>query len=369
LSDVALDLTSDRDLGDCLIDTASSFDRQVLLHPRDVVSSRDDFEVIGAFNPGAVQTAEGIVLLVRVAERPRETRTGFIGLPRWAGCGIEIDWVANDDVALIDSRVIRMKSDRRHRLTFTSHLKVIYLEDEPSVVKPGGPALSPASEVEEFGIEDPRITRIDDRYYITYVAVSRQGVVTALASTDDFQTFMRHGVIFGPENKDVVLFPERINGEFVAIHRPSGAAGFARPEMWLARSPDLFHWGQHEQLLGTGAGVSRIGAGPPPVRIPQGWLVIYHECSAPKCAGDIGVYSAWALLLAHDQPQRILARSRVPLLTPHADFERVGFVPNVVFPTGIVADESSLLIFYGACDTSTAVVRVWLEDVLALMGA
>lgn len=348
-------------------DPASSRDRQVLLRPRDVVSSRDDFEVIGAFNPGVVRTAAGIVLLVRVAERARETRTGFIGLPRWAECGIEIDWVATDDVESTDPRVIRMKSDRRSRLTFTSYLQVIRLDDELSVVKPGGPALSPASEIEEFGIEDPRITCIDDRYYITYVSVSRHGVATALASTDDFHTFMRHGVIFGPENKDVVLFPERINGEFVAIHRPSGAAGFGRPEMWLARSPDLIHWGQHEHLLRTGPGISRIGAGPPPVRIPQGWLVIYHECSEPKCTRDVGVYSACALLLAHDQPQRILARSRVPLLTPHAIFERIGFVPNVVFPTGIVAEGSSLLIFYGACDTSTAVVRMPLADVLASM--
>ena len=95
--------------------------------------------------------------------------------------------------------------------------------------------------------------------------------------------------------------------------------------------------------------------------------MIYHECSEPKRPEDIGVYSASALLLAHDQPQRILARSRMPLLTPHTDFERQGFVPNVIFPTGIVVEGSSLLIFYGACDTSTAVVRMPLEDVLGSM--
>ncbi len=308
-----------------------------------------------------------MALVVRVVERPRHARPGFTGLPRWeAGQCMVIDWVANEELEFIDPRVVRCKSDGLTRLTFTSYLKVVRSLDGVNIVDNDGPVFLPESPLDEFGVEDPRVTPLDGRFYITYVAVSRHGVATALASTEEFNTFTRHGVIFGPDNKDVVLFPERIDGQYVALHRPSGSAGFSRPEMWLARSPDLLHWGQHEHLLGGGSGwdSGRIGAGPPPLRVPEGWLVIYHGSARPGQPGDVGVYSAGALLLAYEDPSRILRRSSQPLLMPRTDFERGGFVPNVVFPTGVVADGSSLLVYYGAGDTSSAVVRLSLDEVL-----
>jgi beta-1,2-mannobiose phosphorylase / 1,2-beta-oligomannan phosphorylase len=341
-----------------------------LVRPCDVSPSGDDFEVIGTFNPGAAKTADGVVLLVRVAERPRNVRPGFTGLPRWkAGRGIIIDWVPDDQLELVDSRVVRSKSDGFVRLTFTSYLKVVRSVDGLHFIEGEGPVLLPESPLEEFGVEDARVTPLEGRFYLTYVAVSRRGVATALASTEDFRTFSRHGVIFGPENKDVVLFPDKIAGQYVALHRPSGSAGFARPEMWLARSPDLIHWGQHQCLLsvGTSWDSGRIGAGPPPLRIAEGWLVFYHGNQRPAPPGDVGVYSAGAMLLAHDDPSRILRRSTRPLLTPEADFETSGFVPNVVFPTGIVAAGRSLLVYYGAADTSSAVVRLSLDEVLSAL--
>ncbi len=293
-------------------------------------------------------------------------------MPRWeAGRGIAIDWVADDELEFIDPRVVRCKSDGLVRLTFTSYLKVVRIVDAGRVVDDCGAVFAPELPLEEFGVEDPRITPLDERFYMTYVGASRHGVATLLASTADFRTFTRHGVIFGPDNKDVVIFPEQIAGQYVALHRPSGSAGFARPEMWLARSPDLIHWGQHQHLLGVGTtwDSGRIGAGPPPLRIAEGWLVIYHGNRRPQKPGDVGAYSAGALLLAHDDPSRILRRSTRPLLTPEADFECTGFVPNVVFPTGIVAQGDSLLIYYGAGDTSSAVVRMSLDEVLASLDA
>ncbi|MCE9554714.1 MAG: glycoside hydrolase family 130 protein [Planctomycetes bacterium] len=341
--------------------------RQIVIRSADVPPSRDDLEVIGTFNPGAVKTSNGIVLLVRVAERPYPLRPGFTGLPRWeTGRGNVIDWVANEALEWIDPRVVRCKADGLVRLTFTSYLKVFRSADGIQFVADGVSDFLPESPLEEFGVEDPRITPLDGRFYITYVAVSRHGVATALASTENFRSFTRHGVIFGPENKDVVLFPERIDGQYVALTRPSGGAGFARPEMWLAKSPDLIHWGQHQHLLGVGAtwDSGRIGAGPPPLRVEEGWLVLYHGNRRPRGPGDVGEYSAGAMLLAHDDPRRILRRCAAPFLKPEAEFECEGFVPGVVFPTGVVADGPSLLIYYGAADTSSAVVRMSLDEIL-----
>jgi predicted GH43/DUF377 family glycosyl hydrolase len=341
--------------------------RQALVRPTDVSPLGDDFEVIGTFNPGAVKTSDGVVLIVRVAVCPRYQRSGFTGLPRWeADRGITIDWVANNELEFIDPRVVRCKSNGLTRLTFTSYLKVVRSFDGVNITDYDGSIFKPELPLEEFGVEDPRITSLEGRFFFTYVAVSRHGVATALASTEDFYTFTRHGVIFGPENKDVVLFPEQIDGQYIALHRPSGSAGFARPEMWLARSPDLIHWGEHQHLLGVGASwdSGRIGAGPPPLRVPEGWLVIYHGNERPKRPGDVGSYSAGAILLAYEDPRRILRRSTVPLFTPQADFEREGFVSNVVFPTGIVADGHSLFVYYGACDTISAVVQLSLDEIL-----
>jgi beta-1,2-mannobiose phosphorylase / 1,2-beta-oligomannan phosphorylase len=332
--------------------------------------SQDGFEVIGAFNPGVVKTAGEIVLLVRVAERPSERRFGFSGLPRWdADRGTTIDWIADDELEWIDPRVVRCKCDGHTRLTFISHLKVVRSHDGLRISEFDDSHFLPESPLAEFGVEDPRITQLDGRFWISYVAVSRHGVATALASTEDFHTFTRHGLIFGPENKDVVLFPEQIDGQYVALHRPSGAAGFARPEIWLARSPDLLHWGEHQHLLSGEASwdALRIGAGPPPQRIDEGWLIIYHGAARPSRPGEAGAYSAGAMLLAHEDPSRVLRRSEGPLFSPLTDFECNGFVPNVVFPTGMVAENRSLLIYYGAADTVTAVIRMSIDEVLASM--
>ena len=192
----------------------------LLLQPADVPASRPDFEVVGAFNPGAVRTADEVVLLVRVAERPRERRAGFTGLPRWERGEIVTDWVPDGELEPIDARVVRRKSDGLLRLTFTSHLRVVRCGEGRAVREVTGVTFRPHGEVEEFGVEDPRITPLNGRFYFTYVAVSRHGPATALASTSDFVTFERHGIIFCPENKDVVLFPEPIGGRFAALHRP-----------------------------------------------------------------------------------------------------------------------------------------------------
>src|ERR1043166_5603404 len=222
-----------------------------LLAPEDFKASQLDLEVIGAFNPGAIAMRQGVVLLVRVAERAAERRRGQTALPRWdwEKGRVVIDWERNSDLKPVDIRVVQRKRGGVVRLTFTSHLRVVYSKDGRTLDSEGA-RFDPATEYEEFGVEDPRITRIGSTFYFTYVAVSRHGAATALASTKDFKSFKRHGIIFCPENKDVVLFPEKIDGRYFALHRPNAATPFTKPEMWLASSTDLTNWGRHEHFLG-----------------------------------------------------------------------------------------------------------------------
>jgi predicted GH43/DUF377 family glycosyl hydrolase len=333
---------------------------RLLLSPSDLTPLRDDFQVVGVFNPGAILANDEVILLVRVAERPRETRTGFTALPRWSpGVGLEIDWLADDEIEVVDPRVVKRKADGLVRLTFISHLRVVRCGDGRSVSEITDVHFLPESHLEEFGVEDPRITALDNRFYFTYVSVSRHGAGTALASTLDFRSFERHGMIFCPENKDVVLFPERISGEFVALHRPNAATPFCRPEMWVARSPDLIHWGRHECLHGGGAAweTGRVGAGTPPVRTSDGWVEIYHGNRQPTKHGEVGMYSTGVLLLDKNNPAQIHRRTAHSIFEPTAEFERQGFVPDVVFPTGIIETATTYLVYYGAADSCTAVVE------------
>jgi predicted GH43/DUF377 family glycosyl hydrolase len=324
-------------------------------------------EVIGVFNPGAIATNDGVFLLVRVAEQPVERRLGFTALPRWdvASKNVAVDWIRHDQSETRDQRVIRRKQDNLTRLTFLSHLRVIRSRDGKHIDSvEDDAAFWPANTYEEFGVEDPRITRIDDTFYITYVAVSRHGVVTALASTKDFKSFERHGILFPPENKDVVLFPERIGRDYYALHRPNAATPFTKPEMWMATSSDLIHWGHHEQFLGGSEewDIGRIGAGTPPIRTAGGWLALYHGNSKREEDTGIGIYSGGALLLDLDNPRKIVGRSG-RLFVPETKYELEGFVPNVVFPTGMVLRDDVVLVYYGAADTYTAVVEFSLKDI------
>jgi predicted GH43/DUF377 family glycosyl hydrolase len=263
--------------------------------------------------------------------------------------------------------VVRYKQDGTVRLTFISHLLTVCSTNGRSVASVDGVRFGPEVEYEEYGVEDPRITRIVDTFYFTYVAVSRHGAATALASTNNFQTFTRHGIIFYPENKDVVLFPEQIDGAYVALHRPHPATRFTAPEMWLAWSSDLVHWGQHEPLRTQVAlwARGRTGAGTPPIRTSEGWLEVYHGNDKGADVPGIGTYAAGALLLDFQQPHRLLGQSIGAVLTPETDFEREGFVPNVVFPTGIVERGETLLLYYGAADTAVGVVEVSRAELLA----
>lgn len=336
--------------------------RGLLLQPSDIVPSQVGWEVIGVLNPAVSLVGGELVMLARVAERPIETRPGKTALPRWQPTGdVEVDWIDDADRQLIDARVLAMKKTGALRLTSVSHLQVL----RPSKTGEGRwnavASVLPETEFEEFGIEDPRITKIGDTYWITYVAVSKLGACTALMSSPDLVTFKRCGVIFPCENKDVVLFPETFDGDFLALHRPNPNSHFSPPSIWMARSPDLIHWGRHRPLLHGRERWEgdRIGSGTPPILIEEGvtetgWLTLYHGSETSSIAGRVGQYAAGALLLNRYNPAHVIARSTEPVMTPTTDFEVNGFVPNVVFPTAMVDRGDTLQVFYGAADTCIA---------------
>lgn len=340
-----------------------------LLRPGDVPPSQDDMEVVGVFNPGAIGVRDGTVLLARVAEAPKP-RSGWIGLPRWdvRHGRIVCDWVRESAATREDSRSARVHADGRVRLTFASHLCAVRVDSGQNVGSIEPARFVPSDPLEEYGVEDPRITEIDGTYYITYVAVSVHGPATALATTRDFRTFARHGVIFCPDNKDVVLFPEKIDGRYLALHRPSLSSPITRPEIWLASSADARSWGGHRPFYaGTAPWEgARVGAGAPPLRTSAGWLELFHGKEAgPNRPGS---YAGGLLLLDADDPTTIRGVSG-PVFVPEEEFERTGFIPDVVFPTGIVPTDDTVLVYYGAADAFTGVTQFRTRDLLACVSA
>jgi predicted GH43/DUF377 family glycosyl hydrolase len=244
-------------------------------------------------------------------------------------------------------------------LTSISHLRLARSTDGITFRTADTPTIRPATVYETFGIEDPRVTCIRDVFYITYVGVSPLGVTTCLASTRDFKSFERHGIIFHPDNKDVVILPERIDGKYYALHRPHSSL-FLRNDIWLAESPDLLCWGNHRHLVGTREGrwdQTRIGAGAVPFRIEEGWLEVYHGADRDNR------YCMGAVLLDGERPWNVLARSERPLFEPQAEYERAGFFGSVVFSCGLLFEEQKLKIYYGAADTSTCYAEIPLIDV------
>jgi len=234
------------------------------------------------------------------------------------------------------------------------------------------PVLFPAKEglfelYESDGIEDPRATLIDGVHHIMYTAASGFGPRIALATTVDFRSFERIALVSEPGNKDGVLFPERIDGLYVRLDRPIGQdVG----RIWISYSKDLRNWGHSRVLMSPRYGYwdsYRIGASVPPIRTEQGWLEIYHGNDKRVDDPGIGSYAAGALLLDLNNPQRLLRQSAGPILAPETDFERQGFVPNVVFPTGLVERDETVLLYYGAADTNTAVVEFSRSELLAAL--
>jgi predicted GH43/DUF377 family glycosyl hydrolase len=219
-----------------------------------------------------------------------------------------------------------------------------------------------------WGVENPRTTWVSELgcWIIAYTVCSPQGPYVALASTRDFRTVDLIGPAVPPDDKDACLLSRHVEGQFVLLHRPY-VPKTGRADVWLSRSVDLRSWSAPQQVLAARPGMAwdswRVGMGPPPIETPAGWVGIYHGV---KQLAHGPVYRAGLVLLDHDQPQRVLRRSRDWVLAPTAPYERTGDVPNVVFPTGVALDPGTdeLRLYYGAADTTVAMASARLSDVI-----
>jgi len=224
---------------------------------------------------------------------------------------------------------------------------------------------------EEWGIEDPRLTWVEDRdcWVIAYTAYSPSGPLVSLAETKDFRSFQRLGPVMPPENKDAALFPRRFGNRYAMIHRPVASAK-AGAHIWISFSPDLIHWGEHQLLLKARHGAwwdaSKIGLGPPPLETAEGWLVMYHGV---RVTASGSLYRVGLALLDLVDPRRVLRRSNEWVFAPEMPYECLGDVPTVVFPCGWILDEptGSIRLYYGGADTCLALATASLSDILAYL--
>jgi predicted GH43/DUF377 family glycosyl hydrolase len=348
-------------------DIARRFPQNPLLQPADIQPSRPDWKIECLLNPGVFRFNGRTCLLVRVAERPTQ-REGLVSFPILSESGearvLEFD--RNDPrLDLSNPRVLRY--DGVHYLTTLSHLRMLTSDDGIHFRQETAyPPLYGHGSLETFGIEDCRVSRIADTFYLTYTAVSPNGVAVAMRSTRDWKIFHEHGLIFPPHNKDCALFEEKIAGDYFALHRPSSPE-IGGNYIWLAQSPDLLHWGKHTCLARTRPGTwdsARVGAGAAPIKTPAGWLEIYHG------ANEKNRYCLGALLLDLEQPSKLIARSKDPIMEPLAPYEQTGFFGNVVFTNGHLVNDDSLTIYYGASDSVICAAEFYTSEILkSLVGS
>jgi beta-1,4-mannooligosaccharide/beta-1,4-mannosyl-N-acetylglucosamine phosphorylase len=228
-------------------------------------------------------------------------------------------------------------------------------------------------------VYDPRLTVLDGRCYMCFAVDTRHGVRGGVAVTDDFDRWeVLH--LTTPDNRNMVLFPEKLGGKYMRLERPFPlySRGGEKFDLWFSDSPDLAYWGNHQLVLGTEqvnyAG-DKIGPGAPPVKTDKGWLTLFHTVRIDRSRelsawhpGWFKTYEIGMMLLDLNEPWRVSSMLPVPLLSPEAPYERTGFRGDVLFPGGLIIEDSGeVKIYYGAADTVECLATASLDDLLALL--
>jgi len=312
-------------------------------HPGGPVLTREDVpdvapEIVDAtsvFNPGAIATQDGVTLLLRVQTRGRRT---FLMRAR-SEDGLRF---------LVDPEIVRIEG----------------IDALPERV---------------YHVYDPRITRIgDDLLVVCALDVDGACRLGVFRAEDDLRRLVLIGYGAGSDSRNGVLFPEKIGGRYFRLERPNRKPPPGEPAsgtgIVLAESDDLVEWRTIASVMSGRPHYwdELIGSGPPPLKTREGWLHIYHGIATHFLAANI--YQAGAVLLDAADPSKVLARTRDNILEPREPFELTGQVPNVVFPSGMVAtdvdangfaaDSSRVLLYYGAADTSVGLATTTVRELL-----
>jgi beta-1,4-mannooligosaccharide/beta-1,4-mannosyl-N-acetylglucosamine phosphorylase len=306
-----------------------------IISRNDIVSNKPYLsDVSSVFNPGAVRWNDQIVLILRVQNRGRETYL----LPAFSGDGIHfhinIEPIALDGIEKLPYRV--------------------------------------------YHVYDPRITRIDEIFYITLALDIDGGCRIGAAVTSDFTKFEFLGVMLNDDARNAVLFPEKIDDKYAMLYRPNrssvdGAVASGN-EIELALSDDLISWTPGGTVMKGRFHYwdEFIGSGPPPLKTAKGWLHLYHGIATHFASSNI--YQAGVVLLDLKNPAKVIGRSRYNILEPREIYELTGQVPNVVFPSGLIPayniqgdtldDDTELMLYYGAADTCIGLATTTVKELL-----
>ncbi len=270
-----------------------------------------------------------------------------------------------------------IKTNEKYIMLFRSHLfngrSIIGIAESKNGINfkaLSKPFLTPEKngifkDYEEFGVEDPRITKIKDYFYITYSAYSSHGVRIALAKTKDFTDIERIALITQADNRNIVLFPEKIKDKYVRLDRPhSEISPWA---IWISYSNDLIHWGESKVIIKPVKyhwDEMKIGPGAPPIKTQQGWLNIYHGVFPTM---DGSVYRLGVALHDLDDPSKIIGVSDEWILQPEDPWEITGYVHNVVFTCAAIKENDELIrLYWGGADTVMCTGTARIKDLIDL---
>lgn len=238
------------------------------------------------------------------------------------------------------------------------------IEHKPIIFKAGNTEM-----IDSAYKYDPRVTFIGDRYWITWCN-GYHGPTIGIGYTFDFKEFFQCENAFLPFNRNGVLFPEKINGKYAMLSRPSDNGHTPFGDIWLSYSPDMKYWGEHRHVMSPSPfeqsawQCTKVGAGAVPILTDEGWLIFYHGVIT-TCNGFR--YSMGAALLDREDPSRVLYRTQPYLLAPAAPYELAGDVPNVVFPCAALTDGDRVAVYYGAADTTVCLAFGRISEIIAFV--
>ncbi len=220
---------------------------------------------------------------------------------------------------------------------------------------------------------DPRLTVIGDECVMCFALDGKYGTRGGIATTRDFQNFSVKNIT-APENRNLVVFPEKTNGMYYRLERPFLSSNSKAYDIWISSSPDLIHWGNTRLLLGHDQvpfANSKIGPGAPPLKTPYGWLTLFHGVyneadPLPSWSRNwVSTYYTGIMLLDLKNPSKVIAMGKSPLLTPETNYELDGFRGNVIFPGGLIGEpDGTAKIYYGAADTVECLATAKIDDLV-----